>query len=158
MRNILFAAAAAALVLPAAAHAKDPSEIRHDAREVAKDKREVDRDIARGKFKEGKEDARELREDRAELREDWRDYRKSHRNAFHRTAYVAPRGLKYRPVAVGANLNKAFWGKPYWVSNYVTYRLPAPGAGRSYVRYGNDVLLINSRTGRVIRVYDQFFW
>ena len=158
MRKILIAAVAASLALPAAAYAQSAGEVRHDQREVRKDQREVNRDLARGKFKEAREDARETREDRKELREDWRDYRNTHRNAFHRSAYVAPRGLKYRPVAVGANLNRAFFGKPYWVSNYSAYRLPNPGPGLTYVRYGNDVLLVNSRTGRVIRVYDRFFW
>jgi Ni/Co efflux regulator RcnB len=158
MRNILMAAAAAALVLPATAYAQNAGELRHDQREVAKDKREVKRDLARGKYKEAREDARETREDRKELREDWRDYRAKNRSAFHRSAYVAPRGMRYRPVAVGANLNRAFFGKPYWVSNYSAYRLPNPGRGLTYVRYGNDVLLVNSRTGRVIRVYDKFFW
>lgn len=158
MRNILMAAAATALVLPAAAYAQSAGELRHDQREIAKDKREVKRDLARGKHKEAREDAREMREDRKELREDWRDYRAKNRNAFHRSAYVAPRGLRYRPVAVGTNLNRAFFGKPYWVSNYSAYRLPYPGRGLTYVRYGNDVLLVNTRTGRVIRVYDKFFW
>ncbi|WEK47486.1 MAG: RcnB family protein [Candidatus Andeanibacterium colombiense] len=158
MRKILTAAIAATLLVPAVGYAQSAGEVRHDKREVAKDQREVKRDLARGKFREAREDARETREDRKELREDWRDYRNKNRNAFHRSAYSAPRGMMYRPVAVGARLHRAFYGKPYWVSNYSAYRLPRPGAGLTYVRYGNDVLLINSRTGRVIRVYDKFFW
>jgi Ni/Co efflux regulator RcnB len=44
------------------------------------------------------------------------------------------------------------------VNNYANFRLPRPGASQQYVRYGNDVLLVNVRNGRVIRVYRDFFW
>jgi Ni/Co efflux regulator RcnB len=158
MRKILMAAAAAALFAPTAGWAQSAGEVRHDRHEVAKDKREVNHDLARGKFGEAKEDARETREDQRELNNDWKDYRKTHRTAFHRSAYAAPRGLHYRTIAVGGTLNRAFYGKPYWVGNYATYRLPAPGPNRAYVRYGNDVVLVNLRTGRVIQVYNGFFW
>jgi Ni/Co efflux regulator RcnB len=144
MRKLLFAAVAATMLVPSVASAQS-------AREVRQDQREVRRDLARG-------DYREAREDRRELREDWRDYRRTHRSVFTRPVYVAPRGYHYRPVAVGTTLNHAFWGSRYRIGNYNTYRLPYPGRNRMYVRYGNDVLLINARTGRVIRVYDRFFW
>jgi Ni/Co efflux regulator RcnB len=144
MRKLLFAAVAATMLVPGVANAQSAREVRHDQREVR-------RDIARG-------DYREAREDRRETREDWRDYKRSHRGVYHRSAYVAPRGYRYRQVAVGANLDRAFWGSRYRIGSYGTYRLPYPGHNRMYVRYGNDVLLINGRNGRVIRVYDRFFW
>lgn len=144
MRKLLFAAVAATMLVPSVASAQS-------AREVRQDQREVRRDVARG-------DYREAREDRQELREDWRDYRRTHRGVYNRPAYVAPRGYRYRPVVVGTTLRQAFWGPRYRVSNYSYYRLPYPGRNRMYVRYGNDVLLINARNGRVIRVYDRFFW
>ena len=144
MRKLLFAAVAATMLVPSVASAQS-------AREVRQDQREVRRDVARG-------DYREAREDRRELREDWRDYRRTHRGVYNRPAYVAPRGYRSRPVVVGTTLRPAFWGPRYRVSNYSTYRLPYPGRNRMYVRYGNDVLLINARNGRVIRVYDRFFW
>jgi len=144
MRKLLFAAVAATMLVPSIASAQS-------AREVRQDQREVRRDVARGDF-------REAREDRRELREDWRDYRRTHRGVYNRPAYVAPRGYRYRPVTVGVSLNRAFWAPRFRVSNYNHYRLPNPGRNRMYVRYGNDVLLINARNGRVIRVYDRFFW
>ena len=144
MRKFLLAAVAATVLVPGMGSAQSAREVRHDQREVR-------RDIAKGNYKEA-------REDRQELREDWRDYRKAHRNVYHRTAYVAPHGMRYQTVREGAQLNRAFYGKPYWVSNYSTYRLPRPGLNRTYVRYGNDVLLVNVRTGRVMQVYSGFFW
>ena len=101
---------------------------------------------------------RETRRDQNETNRDWRDYRRTHRNVFTRPAWVAPRGYRYRPVSVGAMLNRMFWGSTYRLNDYATYRLPYPGRNRMYVRYGNDVLLINARTGRVIQVYSSFFY
>lgn len=158
MRKLLLAAVAATVLVPSVGSAQSAREVHKDQREVNKDKREVRHDVARGNFKEARHDRQELREDRRETREDWRDYRKSHRNSFHRSAYVAPRGMHYRTVRIGARLNHAFYGRSYWVNDFANYRLPRPGFHQQYVRYGNDVLLVNVRNGRVIRVYSGFFW
>jgi Ni/Co efflux regulator RcnB len=144
MRKLIFAAVAAAAMVPSGASAQSAREVRHD-------QREVNRDLARGHY-------REAREDQRELREDWRDYRRSHRHVFNRPAYRWPRGYRYTTVTVGTRLNSVFWGPRYRISNYGTYRLPYPGRHRAWVRYGNDVLLINTRTGRVITVYRDFFY
>jgi Ni/Co efflux regulator RcnB len=144
MRKIIIASLAAAAVLaPAAANAQSAREVRHDQREIRKDIR--------------KGDYREAREDRQELREDWRDYRKSHRNVYKRPAYVGPRGYAYRPVNVGYTFRPEYYSSRYTVNDWASYRLPRPAAGLRYIRYGNDVLLIN-RGGRVVRVYSGFFW
>ena len=158
MRKLLLAAFAATVLVPSVASAQSAGEIRRDQREVAKDKREVNRDLAKGKIQEAREDARETRRDQRETQRDWRDYRQSHRGVFTRPAYVAPRGHRYRRVAVGATLNRLFWGPNYRIGSYAAYRLPNPGRNRAWVRYGNDVLLINTRNGRVITVYNDFFY
>lgn len=159
MRKLLLAAAAATVILvPSVASAQSAAEVRHDQREVRKDQREVRKDVARGDWKEARKDQQETREDQRETRSDWQDYRRSHRNTFHRSAFHGPRGWTYRPLGVGASLDRAFWGSSYRLNNWSTYRLPRPGPHLAYVRYGNDVLLINTRTGRVIQVYSSFFW
>jgi Ni/Co efflux regulator RcnB len=158
MRKILIAALVASALLPAAASAQSAREVRHDQREVNQDRRDVRRDVARGKFDEARHDTRELREDRRELQEDWQDYRRTHRSAFRRPKYVAPRGLAYRPVTVGAHLAAPFYGRSYWVPEYASFRLPRPGANQQYVRYGSDLLLVNLRTGSVLRVIRNFFY
>jgi Ni/Co efflux regulator RcnB len=144
MRKFIIAALASTVLLPSMVSAQSAREVRQDQREVA-------RDLARG-------DHQEAREDRQELREDWQDYRKAHRSEFRRSAYVAPRGYRYRPVAVGGQLNSAYFGRNYQVTNWNRYRLPHPSARQQYIRYGNDVLLVNVRTGRVVHVYRDFYW
>lgn len=144
MRKFMIAALAATVLVPGMASAQSAREVRQGQREVA-------RDVARGDMQEAREDSRELRED-------WQDYRKAHRSEFRRNVYVAPRGHRYQPVANGAQLNGAFFGRNYQVSNWQRYRLPRPGARQQYIRYGNDVLLVNVRTGRVVRVYRSFYW
>jgi Ni/Co efflux regulator RcnB len=144
MRKILLAALAATVFVPAGASAQSAREIRHD-------QREINRDVRQGRYNEA-------REDRNELREDWRAYRRTHRSLYNRSNYIAPRGYRYRPVSVGVVLNRLFWGPNYRIGNYATYRLPYPGRHRAWVRYGNDVVLINTRNGRVITVYNDFFY
>lgn len=143
MYKVLIAALAATALVPTTAFAESRHEIRHDRREIRRDMK--------------RHDYREARRDRRELREDWREYRRAHRSVYHRPAYVAPRGYRYNSVRIGYHLAPAFWGRPYWV-DYSYYRLPVPPPGTRYIRYGNDVLLISARTGRVIAVYDRFFW
>jgi Ni/Co efflux regulator RcnB len=145
MRKLLIAALAATTLIPAGAASAQTY------REVRQDQREVRRDVARG-------DYREARRDRQELREDWRDYQRAHRNEYRRNAWVGPRGYRYRPVAVGTVLNRLLYGDRYYVSDWNRYRLPNPGRFQRYVRYGDDVLLVNVRNGRVIRVYNNFYW
>lgn len=144
MRTMLMAAVAAAVAVPGVASAQSAREVRHDQREVRKD-------VRHGHYQEA-------REDRREMREDWRDYRRSHRNVYHRPVYRGPRGYAYRPVTVGYRFAPSYYGRNYWVNDYATYRLPRPGAYQRWIRYGNDVVLVNTRTGRVIQVYNGFFW
>lgn len=158
MRRMLFAAVAAVALIPGAAIAQSAHEVRHDQRELRHDQRQVQRDMRQGRYHEAREDRRELREDRHERNQDWREYRRTHRNAFHRPAYVGPRGWSYRPVSVGYRFAPAYYGQRYWVNDWSTYRLPRPGAHQRWIRYGNDVVLINTRNGRVLSVYNGFFW
>ena len=143
MRKILLAALALTASLPMTAQAQSAREIRHD-------QREVNRDLRRG-------DYQEAREDQQELREDWRDYRKSHRDVFRGGAYRGPRGYTYRPVVTGYRFAPSYYSSRYAI-NPGTYRLPRAGVNRRWIRYGNDVALVNVRNGRVITVYRDFFW
>lgn len=93
----------------------------------------------------------------------WQDSRhdskwdRKHRRDY--VAYVAPqRNWRYRPVTVGYTLQPAFYGSRYFVGNYGTYGVGAPGRFRQWIRYGDDLLLVNVRTGRVLRVIPNAFW
>jgi Ni/Co efflux regulator RcnB len=158
MRKLLLAALAVTTLVPVAAQAQSAGEVRRDLREMRQDRHEVRRDVRRGDYREAREDQRDVRRDRREIREDWRDYRQTHRDVYRRPAYVGPRGYAYRPVAVGYRFQPQYYRNQYWVNNYSNYRLRAPGRGARWVRYGNDVVLVNVRTGRVIEVYNRFFW
>lgn len=156
-KTILALAAAASALVPALATAQT-RELRNDRREIREGQAEVRRDVRRGDLQEAREDRRELREDRREYREDWREYRRDHQRTFRRGAYYAPRGYRYTPVRAGVNLRPAFYGNRYWINDPYTYRLPRPSMGAKWVRYGNDVVLVNVRTGRVLQVYRAFFY
>jgi Ni/Co efflux regulator RcnB len=166
MRTIILAALAAATTLtPMAASAQSNGEIRHDRREVRESRRDLeqarrygDRDDRRDARQELREDRQELREDRQDRREGWRDYRRDNGNAFRRGAYRGPQGYRYRPVSIGYRFAPNYYSRPYWVDARA-YRLNAPRFGyQRWVRYGNDVVLIDTRSGRVVQVYNRFFY
>ena len=160
MRKIIIAALAATTILPAgAATAQSAREVRQSQREVRQSQRELAEARRYGDRGDVREARREVREDRQELREDWRDYRRSHRNVYTRGAYAGPRGYRYRPVSVGYRFAPQYYGRNYWINDYNSYRLPRPGFGyQRWVRYGNDVVLVDTRSGRVVQVYNRFFY
>lgn len=140
MRKMILIALMAATVIPSVADARR-REVRQDRREVRQDRREVRQDRRQG-------DVRELREDRRDLRDDRRDLRQDRR----RIAYAAPyRGWSYRAINRGYQLRPVFWG-PNYLIDYTLYRLARPRAEERWIRYGDDLVLVNVRTGRVLEV------
>lgn len=157
MRKLIAAGLMAATLMPAAAFAQN-GELRRDRQEVREQQQDL-RDARRdGDRRDVREQRRDVREARQEYREDWRDYRRTNRDAFRGPAYVGPRGWRYRPVVEGYRLQPGFYGQRYWVADPYRYRLPAAVRGTRWIRYGNDVLLVNVRTGRVNTVYNGFFF
>jgi Ni/Co efflux regulator RcnB len=77
-----------------------------------------------------------------------------------RSAYVAPvRNWSYRPVNVGYRLQPSFYGSNYYISDYGAYHLQSPrNRFTRWIRYGNDLLLVNIRTGRVLQVIHYDGW
>jgi Ni/Co efflux regulator RcnB len=158
MRKLITLGILAATAIPTLAQARS-GELRHDRREVREEQRDVNRAIRNGDSpREVREQIRDVREARREYRDDWRDYRERNRDVYRRPAYVGPRGYAYRPVTIGYRFAPTYYGRNYWVSDWQRYRLPAPGRFQQWVRYGNDVVLVNTRTGRVIAVNNRFFW
>jgi len=158
MRKLILAALAATALVPVAAEAQSAREVRESARDVRHDQRDLRQAQRYGNRHDVREAREDLRDSRRELRGDWRDYRRTHRNDYRRPAYVGPRGYAYRPVGVGYRFQPSYYHSRYWVSDYGRYRLPPPARGARWVRYGNDVVLINVRTGRVLQVHNGFFW
>lgn len=158
MRKLLISALIGATILPAAASAQSYGEARRSQERVREERREL-RDAQRyGDRRDVREERREFRDARREAREDWQDYRRNNRRLYTLPRYYAPRGLAYRPVRVGVGLAPAFYGQRYWIADPYRYRLPRPGANQRWIRYGNDVVLINARNGRVLRVIGGFFY
>ncbi|WP_374943195.1 RcnB family protein [Sphingomonas sp.] len=167
MRKFIIAALAATVITPVAAGAQSYGEVRRDQREVRQDRRELDRARADGDRGDIRDARRELREDRQETREDRRDFRRDNRGyrqdgrggyAYRGDAYRGPRGYRYRPVSVGYRFAPSYYGRNYWINDYSSYRLSAPRFGyQRWVRYGSDVVLVDTRSGRVVEVRNRYF-
>jgi Ni/Co efflux regulator RcnB len=156
MRKILTLALLAATAFPAAAMAQSAGELRRDARDVRQEQRDL-REAQRSGDRRDVRDARgDLRDARQEQREDWRDYRQSHRSVYARGSWRAP--FRYQAWNQGSRLRPAYYSSRYYINDYSRYRLPRPGTNLRYVRHYDDVLLVNIRSGTVVRVYRGFFW
>lgn len=115
--------------------------------------------IAQQQHRDWRHDNRDARHDRRDWRHDQRDMRHNRRDMHRHNVYVAPyRHWNYRPVTVGYRLQPAFYGTRYFISDYGTYHLRAPGRWQRWIRYGDDLLLVNVRTGRVLQVIHYRSW
>lgn len=96
---------------------------------------------------------------RGDQRYDWQRYRYSNRNLFHVGPYYSPyRGYGYNRFSIGIFLDPLFYGRDYWIGDPWEYRLPPAYPGTEWVRYYNDVLLVDIDTGEVVDVIYDFFW
>ncbi len=157
-RFLITAAAVAATLSPMAAQAqtrelqRDRQDVREERRELRDAQRYGDRDDVREERREYRDARQELREDR----QDWRVYKQRNRNVFRGSRFNAP--FRYRSFSDGVSIGASYYAPRYRVTNYSNYRLPQPGRYQTYVRHYNDVLLVNTRTGRVVRAYRGFYW
>lgn len=96
---------------------------------------------------------------RNDRRYDWQRWRYSNRNVYRLPAYYAPyRGWNYSRFSIGFMLQPLFYSQRYWIGDPWQYRLPAAPYGTQWVRYYNDVLLVDTYTGEVVDVIYDFFW
>lgn len=162
--KLLTATLIAAMLVPAtgatAQVRRDTREVREeqrDVREAQRDLRQAQRYGDRDDVRDARRDVREERRDvREERRESWQEYRQRNRQLYRAERFNAP--FRYQRFGVGAAINSRYYGDRYYVNNYSRYRLPAPGRYQRYVRHYNDLLLVNTRTGRVVRVYNNLYW
>lgn len=157
MRALIVAALAATSLIPAVAFAQSAREAAGAQKEVQDGLKEVDEALAKGDVQEAKEDMQEVREDAKEAREDWNDYKKKNPDVFRTTAYVGPDGYVYTRREVGYVFPPEYRADRYYLNDFGTYRLRAPATGHRYIRYGNDVALVEIATGRVVNLYEGFF-
>lgn len=154
--KLLTAALMAAMLVPAGAATAQTRELNRDRQEIRDQQRDVRQAQRRGDYRDVREERRDVRDARQEYREDWREYRQRNRNLYRAPAFRA--NFRYNQFNVGARIAPNYWGNAYRVNNVQRWRLPAAGRGLTYVRHYNDLLLVNTRTGRVVRVYNRFYW
>jgi hypothetical protein len=135
-------------------------ELREDRRENRQEWRDDRRDDRQEWRQDRREDRRDWNRDwRRDQRYDWQRYRQYNRNIYRGGSYYAPyRGYSYNRFSIGVVLDRLFWGRNYWISDPWRYRLPAAPYGYQWVRYYNDVILVDTYNGRVVDVIHDFFW
>lgn len=66
--------------------------------------------------------------------------------------YAAPyRGWRYRAMRPGDRLRPGFYRARYTIVDPARYGLAPARGDRRWIRYGEDLLLVNVRTGQVVR-------
>lgn len=136
-------------------------DIRRDRREDRRDWRQDRREDRRDWRNDRRDDRREWRRDwRNDRRYDWNGYRNQNRFIFRVNPYYSPYGYgySYRRFGIGSILDSLLFGRNYWLSDPYQYRLPPAPPGYQWVRYYNDVILVDTWNGRVVDVIYDFFW
>jgi hypothetical protein len=95
---------------------------------------------------------------RNDNRYDWQRYRYSNRSIFSPGRYYSPyRGYGYNRLSIGLVLDELFFGRDYWIDP-IYYHLPPAPPGTEWVRYYNDVVLVDVYSGEVVDVIYDFFY
>ncbi len=97
---------------------------------------------------------------RNDNRYDWNGHRSRYNDYYRLPRYSHPYGSNYgyRSFGIGSYLDQLFYGSRYWIRDPFYYRLPDAPYGTRWVRYYDDVLLVDVRNGEVIDVIRNFFW
>lgn len=168
MRRTIITALMAAALLPAAAQAQSREELRRDRQDIHQQQRELNQARRFGDAREVRDERRDVREARQEYREDradrnrqygrddWRHYRDDHRDVFRGNGWRAP--FRYNSFRAGVRIAPAYYGARYVIADPWRYHLPAATGYQRWVRHYNDVLLIDTRRGRVIKVIRGFYY
>lgn len=167
---------------------EDRRENRQERRQERRDDRQDRREDRRDDRQDRREDRREHRQDRREDRRDdhhgdwrrdwrpgdghqmrdrdrgrsWYDARQWQRSyhaprRYRAPRYVTPRGWYVRNWAFGDILPRHWFGAGYYL-NWFSYGLPRPPIGTEWVRVGDDALLVDVWSGRIVSVYYDLFW
>lgn len=110
-------------------------------------------------YRYGRNDGVWSRDWRSDRRYNWRDYRQSYGQHYRLGSYYSPyRNHRYTRFSIGFNLWPLFYSERYWINDPWSYRLPEVYAGYRWVRYYDDVLLVDTYSGEVVDVIYNFFW
>lgn len=84
--------------------------------------------------------------------------RPPHFRPIHGPGFQYPRGYRYRRWVVGLLLPHLFLSSRYYYNDWYGLGVGAPPRGYRWVRYGPDLLLVQTRTGRIADViYGAFY-
>jgi Nickel/cobalt transporter regulator len=108
----------------------------------------------------GNKDFRWNRDWRRDSRYDWKSYRFSNRNFYRQSRYYDPFGSRYgyQRFSIGIRIGSSYYDDRYWISDPFAYRLPYADGPYRWVRYYDDVLLVDLRNGAVVDIIYDFFW
>ncbi|WP_033073438.1 hypothetical protein [Sphingopyxis sp. MWB1] len=148
--KFLAAGLIAAMMLPAAAQAQN-REIRQDRREVREERRDYNQALRHGDRKDIREERREYHDARRDLRDSKRDWRRDQRYSHYRAPF------RYQQFRVGSVLRPTYYAPTYRLNYDSRWGVPRANGNLAYVRHYNDLLLVNVRSGRVMRVYHNHF-
>lgn len=97
---------------------------------------------------------------RRDNRYNYNYYRNQNRNVYHLPRYYAPPGwgYGYRRFSIGFTLSAFLFDPDYWIDDAAYYRLPPAYGPYRWVRYYNDALLVDIRTGYVVDTVYDIFW
>lgn len=95
---------------------------------------------------------------RRDDRYDWRRHRDRYGSRYHLGYYYDPFGWDYRRWQVGWTMRPTYWSDRYWLNDPWQWRLPAVHGPYRWIRYYDDALLVDVRSGRVVDVIHDFFW
>jgi hypothetical protein len=128
--------------------------LREDRREVREDRRD---------YRQDRRDYRQAqrwdRNWRSNSRYDWQSYRYSNRNLYRGGSYYSPyRNHRYSRLTIGFQIGSGFYSDSYWLNDPWQYRLPHAYPGTRWIRYYDDVLLVDTYSGEVLDVIYDFFW
>ncbi|NIJ36547.1 Ni/Co efflux regulator RcnB [Sphingopyxis panaciterrae] len=148
--KFLAAGLIAAMMVPAMAQAQT-REIRKDRQELREDQRDLRNAQRRGDRGDIRDARHDVQDSRKDLRESQRDWRRDTRYQNYRAPF------KYQQFRVGSTLRSNYYApsyRPTWDSRW---GVPRAGRNLTYVRHYNDLLLVNARNGKVVKVYRNHF-
>ena len=89
----------------------------------------------------------------------WNSYRRTHRVIYQPGPYFAPyRNHRYDRLSIGFYLDSLFFQPRFFINDPWAYRLPPAYGPYQWVRYYDDVLLVDIYSGEVVDVIHDFFW
>lgn len=139
---------------------QDRRDDRRDWRQDRRDDRRDWRDNRRWDYRDADRRYNWDRDWRRDQRYDWQRYRQTHRHIYRGPRYYVPRGWDYgyRRFSIGIALWSGLYADRYWIDDPWYYRLPPAYGSLRWVRYYDDALLVDIRTGYVVDVIHDFFW